>query len=71
MKPHHKATHRQQAESHHQHQTNSEGVHEFADPEEMLQFDASATEVPPKVAQRLQRSLGPAKVSWWKRLFGG
>ena len=68
MKPHNKASHQQRTES--QQQTTGEGAREFADSDEILRYDASTTEVPPKVAQRLQRSLGPAKISWWKRLFG-
>ncbi len=70
MKPHHKSTHQQKAESGQQH-TVQQGPREFTDADDMIRFDASNAIVPPEVAQRLQRSLGPAQVPWWKRLFGG
>jgi hypothetical protein len=61
---------REQQAASRQQQIASEGLQEFASAEEMLQYDASQTTVPPKVALRLQRSLGPGKDSWWKRWFG-
>lgn len=47
---------------------------EFATPEEAIRADAAETEVPPAIAERLQKSLDanppvvPAK-SWWRKLF--
>lgn len=45
---------------------------EFGSPEEMLRYDAAQTEVPPRIGQRLERTLGsepkPGR-SWWRRLF--
>ena len=70
MNPHNKASHRQRTESELQQHTVSNGTHEFADADDMLRYDASTTEVPPKIEQRIQRTLGPAQVPWWKRLFG-
>lgn len=44
---------------------------EFGTVEEMLRHDALHTPVPPKIAHRLQESIGPAPArSWWRRLFG-
>lgn len=45
-------------------------IREFATPEEMLRFDAKQTTVPPRVAERLSRSLATepcAARPWWKR----
>jgi hypothetical protein len=37
----------------------------------MLRHDARHTPVPPKIAHRLQESLGPSPTRpWWRRLFG-
>ena len=57
-----------------QHQTQQPPAREFANPEELLRYDAAQTTVPPDIAQRLQKSTGnlpEPKASWWKRLFGG
>jgi hypothetical protein len=71
MNPHNKASHQQRVESGQQQQhTASNGAHEFADADDMLRYDASTTEVPPKIEQRIQRTLGPAQAPWWKRLLG-
>jgi hypothetical protein len=48
---------------------------EFGTVEELLKYDAQQTEVPPKVAERLEESVrkepaGPAPRSWWRRFFG-
>ena len=46
---------------------------EFDTVEKMLRHDAMHTSVPPNVAIRLQKSIGPAAASpsWWRRFFGG
>jgi hypothetical protein len=45
---------------------------EFASVEELLRYDASQTQTPAAIAQRLQKSSAdlprPAR-SWWQRLF--
>lgn len=45
---------------------------EYSSADELLRDDASHTEVPPAVAERLRQSAAglpaPAR-SWWKRLF--
>jgi hypothetical protein len=64
--------HEQQATS--EQETSSENAHEFANAEEVLQFDAAQTSVPPSVARKLQKSLnqtGSPKAPWWRNLFGG
>ncbi|MEI6074165.1 MAG: hypothetical protein WCS94_01240 [Verrucomicrobiota bacterium] len=47
---------------------------EFATSDELLRFDAAQTEVPAKIAERLQKSAArihpPATGSWWKKLLG-
>lgn len=76
MKRHHKLTTRQQAEE----QQHSEGqqqmqqtqAREFGTVEELLRHDALHTPVPPNIAVRLQKSMGPAaSPAWWRRFFGG
>ena len=55
-------------------QTPAQNAREFKSPEELLRYDAAHTLVPPGVAQRLQKSIGPLPPPnrpWWKRLFGG
>ncbi len=55
-------------------QAQQPAVREFATVEEMLRHDALHTPVPPKIAYRLQASLGqtpPPARSWWRRFFGG
>ena len=47
---------------------------EFATVDDMLRYDASQIPVPPRIAERLQKStreLPPPSPSWWKRIFGG
>ena len=47
---------------------------QFKSPEELLRYDAAHTLVPPDVARRLQKSIGPLPPpnrSWWRRIFGG
>jgi hypothetical protein len=54
-------------------QTQSQSAREFASAEELLRYDAAHTTVPPDIARRLQKSVGPAKPpprSWWRNLFG-
>jgi hypothetical protein len=54
-------------------QTQQQSAREFATTEELLQYDASQTPVPPAVGQRLQESLGsaaPPQKPFWRRLFG-
>lgn len=71
----HQQQHEAQTESHQeQHSAQKQAEREFATPEEALRFDAAQTEVPPVVAERLQKSLDrnppPATAkSWWRRLF--
>ena len=57
-----------------EHQAQAVPVREFASVEELLRHDATATAVPPGIAQRLQKSAGEIprpRAAWWKRLFGG
>jgi len=46
---------------------------EFASAEDLLRFDTAQVNVPPGIAERLQKSSAdlprPGR-SWWKRLFG-
>jgi hypothetical protein len=48
---------------------------EFSTAEEALRHDAAQTELPPALAERLQKSIEQeprtADMPWWKRLFGG
>jgi transcription initiation factor TFIID subunit TAF12 len=64
----------QQSEQQSAAQENRQQNQEFATSEEMMRFDASGTEVPPQIAERLKRSLSdmapPARRSWWKNIFG-
>jgi hypothetical protein len=53
--------------------TKREPGHEFASVEELLQYDARQTVVPPRVGENLQKSIAaeprlPAR-SWWRRLI--
>lgn len=47
-----------------------QAIREFANPEDVLRFDARQTLAPPGIAERLNRSLQrePPR-PWWKRLF--
>ncbi len=57
-----------------QQQAGQAAAREFNSVEELLRHDASHTPVPPAIADRLQKSLGPAAAParpWWRRLFGG
>ena len=56
-----------------QQQSQQTSAAEFGTVEEMLRHDALHTPVPPNVAIRLQKSIGPAAASpaWWRRFFGG
>jgi hypothetical protein len=67
----HKTEEQQQAAA--QQQTQETSAVEFGTVEEMLRHDALHTPVPPNVATRLQKSIGPAAASpaWWRRFFGG
>ncbi len=77
MKRQNKLTSQQQAEEQqlaaNQQHTQPAAAREFNSVEEMLRHDALHTPVPPNVAARLQRSIGPAAASpaWWRRFFGG
>lgn len=74
MKRQTKLTSEQQQNAAQQNQQQEQTAKEFASPEELLRYDASQTNVPPAVSQRLQASIGPvspAARSWWQRLFGG
>jgi hypothetical protein len=52
-------------------ETQQQSAHEFATVEAMLRHDALHTPVPPSIAHRLQKSLGPEPARpWWRRLFG-
>jgi hypothetical protein len=45
---------------------------EFAQADQLLRHDSMHTPVPPSLAVRLTRSIGPAQQkprSWWQRLF--
>ena len=67
---HQKASNEQQAETARQ-QAAAQGPKEFAGADEMLRFDSAQTEVPPGIAQKLQKSVASenANRSWWTRLF--
>ena len=47
-------------------------AHEFATTDELLRHDATQTEVPPVIAERLSKSIEdlprPSR-SWWQRMF--
>jgi len=46
---------------------------EFASTEELLRHDASQTNVPPAIAERLARSIQnepKPERSWWRRMLG-
>ena len=51
-----------------------QAAQEFDSVEDLLRFDASQTNPPASIAERLQDSLSaetpPPKRSWWQRLFG-
>jgi hypothetical protein len=55
------------------HQQQGATARQFTTPEEVLRFDAAQTQVPPAVAERLQKSVSrePQTPSpWWKRWLG-
>jgi hypothetical protein len=52
--------------------TQPETAREFATAEELLRHDALHTPVPPRIAHRLQESIGksaPPPGPWWRRIF--
>lgn len=52
-------------------QSQQDTAQEFATVEAMLRHDALHTPVPPSIAHRLQKSIGPVPArSWWRRFFG-
>ena len=54
-------------------QTQPESASEFATVEDLLRHDALHTPVPPRIAHRLQESIGksvPPVGPWWRRFFG-
>jgi hypothetical protein len=65
----------QKQEIEHQQQKQEEisSAQDFKSVEEMLQADAAQTDVPGRIAEKLNRSIAqepaPGK-SWWRRLFG-
>jgi hypothetical protein len=77
MKRQNKLTSKEQAEEQQQaagqQQAHQTPAREFGTVEEMLRHDVLHTPVPPNVAIRLQKSIGPAAASpaWWRRFFGG
>lgn len=71
----HQEQHEQEAQSGLQQQARQEQTaREFSIAEDALRADAAETEVPPAIAERLQKSLDanppvvPEK-SWWRKLF--
>ena len=52
----------------------SDAAKEFAQPDELLRFDAAHTLAPPELAQRLQKSSAqirpPNRRPWWKSWLG-
>jgi len=45
---------------------------EFGSVDDLLRHDALHTPVPPGIAERLQKTLGPGRTSgssWWRRFF--
>jgi hypothetical protein len=51
-------------------ETRQESAQEFASVEKMLRHDALHTPVPPSIAERLAKSIGPIPArSWWRRWF--
>jgi len=74
MKRETKLTPRQDQQVTPTHETVSGSAPEFASAEEVLQYDAAQTVVPPNVAVKLQASLAESRVpktSWWKKILGG
>ena len=74
MKRHTKLTSEEQQQLAAEHKSQSQESREFANVEEMLRHDAAQTIVPPDIALRLQKSIGPLPPpnrSWWKRLLRG
>lgn len=65
----------QKQEQHAEQQAQSQAGREFANSDDLLWHDASQTNVPPEIAQRLQKSAAqiqaPKSRSWWRNLFGG
>jgi len=74
MKRQSKLTSQPQAQQHaSEQQSAQQSIREFATVEELLRHDALHTPVPPKIAHRLEQSIGqqPQPVrSWWRRFFG-
>lgn len=71
----HQEQHAHEAQAALRHATEQEqSTREFATAEEAIRADAAETEVPPAIAERLQKSLDanppvvPEK-SWWRKLF--
>jgi len=64
----------EQQQQHTAEQQAQQGIaREFATAEEMLRYDAAHTRVPPEIARRLQKTVGPANPPprpWWRNLFG-
>jgi hypothetical protein len=74
MKQQNRFSSEQQQEQSAEQQAQQEKPLEFGSPEELIRFDAARTNVPERVAERVQRTVEklPAPHSpWWKRLFGG
>jgi negative regulator of sigma E activity len=71
----HQEQHEHEVAAELKHQSRQEQTaREFATAEEAIRADAAETEVPPAIAERLQKSLDanppvvPEK-SWWRKLF--
>ncbi|MBA4149283.1 MAG: hypothetical protein H0X66_14305 [Verrucomicrobia bacterium] len=69
-----KLRHQQKQESQtEQEQQQVSKAQEFSSVEEMLRADAAQINVPTRVAEKLNQSIGaepPQNKSWWKRLLG-
>ncbi|HEY2082057.1 MAG TPA: hypothetical protein VGI88_04685 [Verrucomicrobiae bacterium] len=72
MKQQKKFNSEQQQEHVSEQQLTHNTARDFASVEELLRYDASQTQTPAAIAQRLQKSSAdlprPAR-SWWQRLF--
>lgn len=69
---HESKQHNQEQEKTNSSAAQQEAMREFANTEELLNRDASQTEVPPVIAERLTKSiqvLPPPSKSWWERLL--
>ncbi len=55
-------------------QQSQQELTEFTSSDELLRYDAARVDLPPGIAQRLQRSAARAQGQgirrWWQRLFG-